>query len=55
MKVRWLTEHTAKTLDGDLLQVVNVFAEGENKEIVKRESRLYTHHREVIRFKERTK
>ena len=55
MKARWLTEHKARSIDGDLLQVVTVFAEGENKEVVKRESRLYTHRREVILFRERVK
>ncbi len=48
MKPRWITEHIAKTLDGEPLLVVNVFAEGENKETVKRESMVYTHKRELV-------
>ncbi len=48
MKPRWITEHIAKTLDGEPLLVVNVFAEGENKETVKRESKVFTHKRKLV-------
>lgn len=48
MKPRWITEHIAKTLDGEPLLVVNVFAEGENKETVKRESKVFTHERKLV-------
>ncbi|GEM_PF-2853795 len=38
MIARWSVEWKARTNEGDLLQVVEVYAPGENKEVVKAES-----------------
>ncbi len=45
---RWSVERKAATNEGDLLQVVEVYAPGENKEVVKAENRQYTHRRELL-------
>ncbi|GIN97847.1 hypothetical protein J6TS1_37170 [Siminovitchia terrae] len=48
MIARWSVERKARTNEGDLLQVVEVYAPGENKEVVKAENRQYTHRRELL-------
>ncbi len=48
MIARWSVERKAATNEGDLLQVVEVYAPGENKEVVKAENRQYTHRRELL-------
>lgn len=48
MITRWSVERKALTWDGELLQVVEVYAPGENKEVVKAENRQYTHRRELL-------
>lgn len=48
MIARWSVEWKARTRDGELLQVVEIYAPGENKEVVKAENRQYTHRRELL-------
>lgn len=46
---RWMIERKAMNRENDLLQVVVVYAENESKEIVKRENKIWTHKRELIK------
>ena len=46
--VRWTIERGYVTVDRDLLQIVEVYAPGENKETVKRENKDWTYRRELI-------
>lgn len=48
MIARWSVERKALTREGDLLQVIEVYAPGENKELVKRENKRWTHRRELL-------
>jgi len=45
---RWMVERKAINSERELLQVVEVYAVGENKELVKRENRKYTHKRKLL-------
>ena len=44
---RWMVERKYEK-DRQLLQVVEVYAVGENKELVKKENRKYTHKRRLL-------
>ena len=44
---RWMIERKALK-NRELLQVIEVYAEGENKELVKSENRQWTHKRELL-------
>lgn len=48
MTARWMIERKAMNRENDLLQVIEVYAPGESKEIVKRENKIWTHKRELI-------
>lgn len=48
MTPRWVTERLYANGEGDYLQVVTVYAEGENKETVKRENRDWTYRRKLL-------
>lgn len=48
MITRWAVERKARTHEGDLLQVVEVYAEGENKELIKRENRQWSYQRSLL-------
>ncbi|MFA8439317.1 hypothetical protein ABU914_10575 [Bacillaceae bacterium YX66] len=48
MSPRWMVERKVASIDRELLQVVEVYAEGENKELVKQENRQWTHRRELL-------
>ncbi|WP_018707693.1 hypothetical protein [Siminovitchia fordii] len=48
MITRWSVERKARTNEGELLHVVEVYAPGENKEVVKAEIRQWTHRRELL-------
>ncbi|MEK3888084.1 hypothetical protein [Bacillus sp. FSL K6-3431] len=48
MSVRWSIERKAKSLDNELLQVVEVYAPGENKEAVKQKNKQWSYRRELI-------
>lgn len=45
---RWMIERKAMTQENDLLQVVEVYAPGESKELVKRENKMRTYTRKLI-------
>lgn len=45
---RWMIERKAMTQENDLLQVVEVYAPGESKELVKRENKIWTYKRKLI-------
>ena len=44
---RWMIEKYENN-NRDILQVIEVYAEGENKELVKKENRKYTHKRRLL-------
>lgn len=46
---RWMIERKAITRDSELLQVVEVYAENENKELVKAENKQWSYKRELIK------
>lgn len=48
MTPRWMIERKFAGADRELLQVVEVYAVGENKELVKSENRQWTHQRELV-------
>lgn len=48
MTPRWAIERNFVTMDRDLLQIVEVYAPGETKEVVKQENRKWTHRRELL-------
>lgn len=48
MKPRWMIERRATNNDAELLQIVEVYAEHENKETVKQENRQWSYKRELI-------
>jgi hypothetical protein len=48
MTPRWMVERKYKDNAHDVLQVVEVYAEGEKLELVKRENRMWTHKRKLI-------
>lgn len=47
MTPRWMIERK-HLKNRELLQVIEVYAEGENKELVKSENRQWTHKRELL-------
>ncbi len=47
MSARWMIERKYKK-DGELYQIVEVYAEHENKELVKAENKKWTYRRELI-------
>lgn len=48
MTARWMIERKAITSDREFLQVVEVYAPNENKELVKAENKKWTHKRTLI-------
>ena len=48
MTPRWVTERKYINKDNEILQVIEVYAEKENKEQVKRENRKHKYKRELI-------
>lgn len=49
MKPRWMITRKGRTYDDEELTIVEVYAPNENKEIVKRENRRWTHKRYLVR------
>jgi len=49
-KPRWMITRKGRTLDGEELTIVEVYAPKEKKELVKRENRRWTHERQLLRF-----
>lgn len=50
MSRRWMIERKAVNRDREILQVIEVYAPGENKELVKAENKKWTHKRHLIRI-----
>lgn len=48
MTPRWMIQRKYKDNCHELLQVITVYAPGENKEIVKKENREWTYERELL-------
>ncbi|WP_405101622.1 hypothetical protein [Oceanobacillus sp. FSL H7-0719] len=48
MTPRWLTDRNYKNSTHETLQVITVYAPGENKELVKKENKKWTHRRELV-------
>lgn len=48
MPVRWMVERNAVNKDYELLQVIEVYAPSENKELVKKENRQWTYKRSLV-------
>lgn len=48
-KPRWMVERKRISVDRELLQLVEVYAPGENKELVKKENRKWTYKRHLIK------
>lgn len=48
-KPRWMITRKGRTYDGEELAIVEVYSPGENKEIVKKENRRWTHKRYLIK------
>lgn len=48
MNPRWMVERKATNREMDMLQVIEVYAPGEKKELVKAENKQWTHKRELI-------
>lgn len=48
MSPRWMIERKYKNSCHEILQIVEVYAEGENKELVKKENKQWTHRRELL-------
>lgn len=48
-KPRWMIQRKGMTRDNDELAIVEVYAPNENKELVKRENKKWTHKRYLIR------
>lgn len=46
--MRWMIGRKAISTDRELLQVVEIYAKGENKETVKHENKIWTYEREKI-------
>lgn len=47
MPARWMIERKYATKE-DVLSIIEVYAPGENKELVKKENKKYTHKRKLI-------
>ena len=48
-KPRWMITRKGRTYDGEELEIIEVYAPGENKELVKKENRRWTHKRYLVR------
>lgn len=48
MTPRWAIERDFKNNDHELLQIVTIYAEGENAEFVKKDNKPWTHKRRLI-------
>ena len=48
MTPRWMVEQVQANREREVLQIVVVYAEGENKELVKRENRTIKHKRKLL-------
>lgn len=48
MKPRWMIERKATNRDAELLQVVVLYAENENKELVKAENKNWSYDKHLI-------
>ena len=48
MTPRWITDRNYKNSTHETLQVITVYAPGENKELVKKENKKWTHRRELV-------
>jgi len=48
-KPRWMVTRKGRTFDDEELTIIEVYAAHENKELVKRENRRWTHERYLIR------
>lgn len=47
-EARWTVERRAKSIDHESLQVIEVYAPGENKELVRKENKQWTHRRKLL-------
>lgn len=48
-KPRWMITRKGRIFDDEELTIIEVYAPNENKELVKRENRRWTHKRNLIR------
>jgi len=48
MSPRWMIERKRTNRDHEVLQVVEIYAEGENKELVKLENKHWTYKKELL-------
>lgn len=48
MTPRWMIERKRANNDQEVLQVIEVYAEGENKELVKSENKQWSYERELL-------
>lgn len=48
MTPRWMIERKYANNNHELLRVITVYAEGENKELVKSENKQWTYERELL-------
>ena len=48
MTPRWLVERKYKNSSHDILTIIEVYADGENKELVKQENKEWTYKRELL-------
>ncbi len=48
MTPRWMVERDYKNSNHEMLQIVEVYAIGENKELVKKENKLWSHKRNLL-------
>lgn len=48
MTPRWMIERKYANREREVLQVIEVYAEGENKEIVKSENKKWTYKKELL-------
>ena len=46
---RWMIERKATNYDHEELRIIEVYAPGENKELVKKENKKWTYKRELIK------
>ena len=47
--MRWMINRKRTNIDHELLQVIIVYAAHENKEVVKRENKIWSYERECVR------
>lgn len=48
MTPRWMVERKAVNREMDMLAVIEIYAVGENKELVKKENRQWSHKRRLL-------